>query len=177
IEFYTVLSQMAEHCITALGTHKALEIKPFSNKTELLNSLQLTNDYLASLYNDNRIPNHSFEPITKELQYLKIENTFLETTSLKKIVSISMTCNEIIKFLKKFEVYYPNLYQFSASIEITKVIIDAIDVVVDRFGDVKDKASDTLHQLRLDINIVKGKINQSFNSAINSYSNLDYLDD
>ncbi|MEZ4855891.1 MAG: DNA mismatch repair protein MutS [Gelidibacter sp.] len=177
IEFYTVLNQMAEHCITALGTHKALETKPFSNKTELLKSLQLTNDYLASFYNDNHIPNHGFEPITKELQYLKIENTFLDTTSLKKIVSISNTCNEIIQFLKKFETYYPNLYQFSASIEITKVLIKAIDLVVDRFGDVKDTASDTLLQLRHDINVVKGKINQSFNSALNTYSSLDYLDD
>src|SRR5690606_3938416 len=52
-----------------------------------------------------------------------------------------------------------------------------IDAIVDRFGDVKDKASETLYKLRQDINSIKGKINQSFVSALNTYHGFDYLDD
>ncbi len=177
IEFHKVLQQVSGYCITALGTELTLSILHFSDKESILKALQHTNEYLSSLENDNRIPNHGFEPITKELQYLKIENSVLETSSFKKIASISLTCNEIILFLKKFEDYYPELFDFSSEIEVSKVIVEKIDAIIDRFGDVKDNASDTLFGLRQDINAVKGKINQSFASALNTYHALEYLDD
>lgn len=177
IEFHTVLNQMAAHCITHLGKEKALQITPLSNKEALLTALMLTNDYLASFDNDNRIPNHGFEPITKEFQLLKIENSFLETDSFRKIKAVSISSNEIIGFLKKFKDYYPNLFDYSSNITVTTELITQIDAVIDRFGDVKDNASSALLELRHDINSVRGKINQSFGSALSSYSSMDYLDD
>ena len=177
LEFATVLNQVSEYCITALGNEVALSISPYKDKETLLFSLQLTNEYISSFYNDNRIPNHGFDSITKELKLLKIENTFLEPHSLKKIVSISLTSNDLIKFFKKFETYYPTLQQFSNKIEVTTDIINKIDSVINRFNEVKDDASPTLYQLRQQINKLKGKINSSFTSALNHYHNLEYLDD
>ncbi|RLD27952.1 MAG: DNA mismatch repair protein MutS, partial [Bacteroidetes bacterium] len=123
------------------------------------------------------IPSHSFEPITKELKLLMIENTYLEVFSLKKIVSISLTTNEIVNYLKKFEEYYPTLNNYASKIEVTIAIIEKIDAIVDRFGDIKNDASALLNELRKSINAIKGKINQSFATALNAYHNLEYLDD
>jgi DNA mismatch repair protein MutS2 len=177
LEFSTVLKQVSEHCITLLGNEKALQITPFSSKELLLNNLQLTNEYLSSFYNDNRIPNHGFDAITKEIKLLRIENTYLEVHSLKKIVAISVTTNEIVTFLKKFDVYYPSLNEFASRIEVSKAIIEKVDAVIDRFGDIKDDASSLLFDLRQSINKVKGQINQSFATALNTYHGLEYLDD
>ncbi|WP_397362708.1 DNA mismatch repair protein MutS [Olleya sp. R77988] len=177
LEFATVLTQVSEYCVTHLGNLKVQEITPFKDQETLLNALQLTNEYVSSFYNDNRIPNHGFDTITKELQLLNIENTYLDTHSLKKIVSISLTANEIVKFLTKFEEYYPNLNAFSNNVEVTTVIIEKIDAIVDRFGDVKENASALLYEIRQQINKLKGKINSSFTSALNQYHNLEYLDD
>jgi len=177
LEFSTVLQQVSEHCITALGHEAVIQILPFKNKEDLRIGLQLTNEYLSSFYNDNRIPNHGFDTIIKELKLLKIENTYLEVHSLKKLVSISLTVNEILKFLTKFEEYYPNLHTFATNIEVTNAIIEKVDANVDRFGDIKDNASALLFGLRQEINKLKGKINQSFASALHTYHNLEYLDD
>ena len=177
LEFQTVLEQVSEYCITALGHQAALEISPFKHKEDVMHELQLTHEYVSSFYNDNRIPNHGFDEITKELKLLKIENTYLEVHSLKKIVTISQTTNEIIVFLKKFEEYYPNLYQSASHIEITKVIIEKINAIVDRFGEIKNNASPLLYELRQSMNKLKGQINQSFTSALNMYQGFDYLDD
>ncbi|HEY5688026.1 MAG TPA: DNA mismatch repair protein MutS [Yeosuana sp.] len=177
LEFHTVLEQVSEHCITALGNEKALQITPFKTKEELLAALQLTNEYLSSFHNNNRIPNHGFDAITKELQLLRIENTYLEVHSLKKIVSISLTTNDIVSFLTKFTEYYPVLNDFASNIEVNKAIIEKVDAIVDRFGDIKDNASSLLYDLRQSINKIKGKINQSFATALHSYHQLDYLDD
>ena len=177
LEFSTVLQQVSNYCITSLGQQKALDIVPYQKKEALQLSLLQTHEYVSSFYNDNRIPNHGFDPITKELQLLKIENTYLETHSLKKLVSISLTVNEILKFLKTFAEYYPNLQNFAAEIENTKLLIEKVDSIVDRFGDVKDNASPLLQSLRRSLNTIKGKINSSFTNALNTYNNLEYLDD
>ncbi|TYA78672.1 endonuclease MutS2 [Seonamhaeicola marinus] len=177
LEYYTVLEQVSEHCITPLGNKQALQITPLKTKEHVIHSLALTNEYLSSFYNENRIPNHGFEDINKELKLLNIENTYLDVYSFKKIASISLTTNEIVVFLEKFKEYYSELHIFSSHIEVTKVIIEKIDSIVDRFGEIKNNASDLLYTLRQSLNIVKGKINQSFTSALNQYSSQDYLDD
>ena len=177
LEFFTVLDQISAHTLTALGKEAVLAILPFKEEEQLMRELVYVNEYLSSFDNDNRIPNHGFDTISKELKLLKIENTYLEVSSLQKLVSISLTVNAILKFLKKFEDYYPKLYQFSNHIEINTSIIEQVDAVVDRFGDIKDDASPLLSDLRKSINKLKGKINSSFSSALNTYHNLDYLDD
>lgn len=177
LEFQTVLQQVSELCVTPLGNEKALQISPYKTQEELERALNLTNEYVSSFYNDNRIPNHGFDSITKEIQLLNIKNTYLEVHGLKKIVAMSISVNAIVVFLKKFEEYYINLNQFASHIEETKVLIEKVDGIVDRFGDVKDNASNLLFDLRQSINKIKGKINSSFSSVLNMYHNLEYLDD
>lgn len=177
LEFFTVLNQVSEQAITTLGKETIVATLPFAEKEPLLLELDYVNEYLSSFANDNRIPNHGFDAITKELKLLKIENTYLEIESLQRIVSMSLTVNSILKFLEKFEDYYPKLSRYAKSIEVTKAIIEQVDAVVDRFGDIKDDASPLLSDLRRTINKLKGKINSSFSSALNTYNNLDYLDD
>jgi len=177
LEFQTVLQQVSELCVTPLGNEKALQISPYKTNEELQVALNLTNEYVSSFYNDNRIPNHGFDTITKEIKLLNIENTYLEVHGLKKIVAMSISVNAIVTFLNKFEEYYPNLNQFASHIEVTKILIEKVDGIVDRFGDIKDNASNLLFDLRQSINKIKGKINSSFSSALNTYHNLEYLDD
>ena len=177
LEFQTVLQQVSELCVTPLGNEKALQISPFKTSEELLNALKLTNEYVSSFYNDNRLPNHGFDTISKEIKLLNIENTYLEVHGLKKIVAMSNTVNDIVIFLKKFQEYYPALNTFSSHIEVTKAIIEKVDAIVDRFGDIKDNASSLLFELRQSINKIKGKINASFATALNTYHGLEYLDD
>lgn len=177
LEFFTVLEQISEHTITALGKEAVLNVRPIEVETQLIRELDYVNEYLSSFENDNRIPNHGFETISKEIKLLNIKNTYLEVASLQKLVSMSLTSNSIVKFLEKFKEYYPKLNQYSSHIEVTTAIIEQVDAVVDRFGDIKDEASPQLSELRQEITKLKGKINSSFSSALTRYHGLDYLDD
>jgi len=177
LEFSTVLEQVSTYCISELGKASTLTIAPFPDVETLKTELAYTNEYVSSFDNDNRIPNHGFDAISKELKLLTIENTYLEVKSFQRLVSLSLTVNSILKFLEKFKAYYPNLYKLSQPIEYTTTIIEQVDVVVDRFSDIKDDASPQLYTLRKSINAVKSKINSSFSSALSHYHNLDYLDD
>ncbi|WP_271783574.1 endonuclease MutS2 [Aquimarina algiphila] len=177
LEFNTVLNHIEEQCNTDLGKSKALQIVPLKTKEQLHIALQEVSEYKASFLNDARIPNHGFDSINKEIQLLSIENTFLEALNLKRLISISTTVNDLLLFFKKYSELYPSLHKTSSQIQLTKEIINLIEVVVDKFGEIKDNASPTLLGLRREINSVQGKLNGSFGKDLSRYNSLGYLDE
>ncbi|TLP81413.1 endonuclease MutS2 [Maribacter sp. ACAM166] len=177
LEFPSVLTQVSVRCHTELGKQAALEIAPLINEENSTLELGKTAEYLSSLISENRIPNHGFDSINSDLKLLKIENTTLELQGFKRIASICTTVALHQKFFKKFKEYYPLFHEFVSILEPTTEIPDLINNVIDRFGEVKDNASDNLFTIRRQINQVRGKIGQSFGAALNTYQASDYLDD
>jgi DNA mismatch repair protein MutS2 len=177
LEFFTVLQTISDGCATEMGKAKALQIVPFKEKELLMDNLLQTSEYLSSFTNNNAISNHGFESINNELKFLAIEDSQLEVSGFRKIASLSETSNILILFLKKFNDYYPKLHEKASKIEVTKYIIQKIDEVVDKYGEVRDNASPDLLAIRRDINAIRGKVNQSFGIAMTQYNALGYLDD
>lgn len=177
LEFNTILKQISDLCYTEIGKEQALLIEPFANKELLLQELKQTSEYVSSFSNQNAIPSHYFDPITYELKMLRIEDSFLEASGFKKIATLVNTTNEIILFLKKFQEYYTALYQATTITQPNKIILQKIEQVLDKYGEIKDTASVDLKVIRQNIQMVRGKINQSFGFALQQYNSAGYLDD
>ena len=177
LEFNTVLQTISERCNTEIGKQKALEIVPFKDKETLMNALLHTSEYISSFFNNNAIPNHGFDNLTNDLKFLAIEDSFLEVGSFRKIATLSETVNILLLFFKKFYDYYPKLNDKATQVEYTKFIIQKIDEVVDKYGEIKDNASPNLINIRRDMSLVRGKVNQSFGQAMTQYNSLGYLDE
>jgi DNA mismatch repair protein MutS2 len=177
LQFPTILETISDICNTDIGKQKAREITPFRDKETLMSALMQTSEYVSSFQNNNAIPNHGFDAITYEIKFLGIEDSFLEVGSFRKIATISDTTNFMLTYFKKFDDYYPYLNKKASEIEITKDISRLIDVVVDKYGEIKDNASPDLLNIRRDMNVVRGKVNQSFGMALTQYNSLGYLDD
>ncbi len=177
LEFPTVLEQVSARCNTELGKNTALDSKPIIDREHLLEVLGQTSEYLASFSNDNRIPNHGFDSINGELKLLKIENTTLEIPGFRRIGTICKTVVLHQKFFKKFKEYYPLLYKRTEALENNTEISASVDDVIDKFGEIRDSASEGLRLIRMQINEVRGKINQSFGVALSRYQSSDFLDE
>lgn len=177
LQFGTILQSVANYCITEIGSEKAFNIQPFREKISLLAALKQTSEYVSSFENDNAFPNHGFEPMHHEIQFLGIENSTLEIAGFKKIATASETANNLLVFLDKFDDYYPALFAKALPIEKNKTINKLIDEKIDKYGEVKDNASLELSHIRKSINLIRGKVNQSFVSALSQYNSLGYLDD
>lgn len=177
LEFDTILNTISERCNTELGKIKALEITPFKEKNLLMDNLLQTSEYVSSYSNNNAIPNHGFDSINNELKFLAIDGSQLEVSGFRKIATVSETANTLILFFKKFLEYYPKLNEKASQIQVTKEIVKYIDEVIDKHGEVRDNASPDLLNIRRDMNVVRGKVNQSFGMAMSQYNSLGYLDD
>ena len=177
LEFDVVLNHIAAYCNSDLGRKAVLEITPIQNKLKLTDQLQQTNEYLASFENENRIPNHQFDEITKEIHLLGIENSFLEPNAFQKIAKLSESVIELRSFFKKFAEYFPTLFGASQKIEGAKIIHESIHKIINRFGEVSDNASNELKSIRKEISKAKGEIGNSFTKALNHHAANDYLDE
>lgn len=177
LEFDQVNNYISTLCNSELGKEESKNIKPFNDEELLIKELKQTDEYLSSYNNENRIPNHDFEEISKEIKLLSIENTFLEEKSYLNLASISESVNELIKFFEKFDEYYPNLKLKTENVYFTKDISEAVYTVFNRFGELKDNATTTLRSIRKEMNEVRKGINQNFQKALAKYSQAGYLDD
>ena len=177
LEFFTILQTVRELCISDLGKEATLLLKPIKSEEKLLLELLQVNEYLGSYINDNKIPNHYFDDIQKEIHLLKIENSYLEPAAFLRILNNTNTVFELLKFFKKFHDYYPTLFKKSEEIEYEKIITENIQKYITPFAEVNDNASPTLRQIRSEINVVRGKIGSSFNKSLSYYNSSGYLDE
>lgn len=177
LEFHTVLETVSALCVTEAGKEAALEIGPYKTEESTIRALKQTSEYVSSYTNNNIIPNHYFDSIDYELKFLGIEDSFLEVSSFKKIFTLTETTLNLLVYLKKFEEYYPNLYSKAVDYPLEKSILKDIENVLDKYGEIKDNASLDLMNIRKNINLVRGKINQSFGAALSQYNSAGYLDD
>lgn len=177
LELHLVLQQVSELCITNPGKEKTLAISPFSSSEEIIPELHRLKEFKASLDGDNPIPNHGFDPVFKELHLLDIENSTLEASSFRRILTIVETTRILRKFFEKFEEFYVHLNEFSEVVNYTPYISEAIHKIFDKYGEVKNEASPELSAIRRRLQTVKSQINASFSRALTRYSQADYLDD
>ena len=177
LEYSEVLRHCADFAITPMGKKVIFALKPQTDDAVVLNNLQMTSEYCASFDNENRIPNHGFEDISSYFTLLKIENSVLELEAFRNLAQNTEITNTLIRFLIKFKTYYPTLYSLTDPLYEEKEIKPSVDGVIDRFGLVRNDASDKLYNIRKQKLQLRGKISSSFNKALSQFSNADYLDD
>jgi len=177
LEFDIVLDNILSYCVTSHGKEKLKSLFPSSNFDQINFSLNLVSEYLSSLENDNNFPNHFFESISKEIKIIQIDNSQLDIDSFRKIKTVVELTILHIKFLKKFKNYYVNIYELTKDLNIVKEIVIEINSIIDKYGFIKDNATNDLLNIRTNINSTKSKIRQSFSSALNSNNSLGYLDE
>ena len=177
LEYQEVLRQCANFAITPLGKSAIRALEPEIGIDLILKDLQAVSEFRASFENENRIPNHGFESMSEAFSLLKIENSVLDVETFRTLAVNTETTNLLLKFLKQFKTYYPQLFEGTSGLTEEKEIKKQVDAIIDRFGEMRNNASETLYSIRKKIQQVRGKISSSFNKALSQFQGADYLDD
>ena len=177
LEFGNVLEQASMRCATELGKAQMRTTKPFTSFREVQGALSRTNEYRISFSEEKQFPNHSFEDVSQEISLLAIENSKIEIEGFRKLLLLADTANKLLIFLKKSKERYPSLFEAAGGQLPRKEIPAEITRIIDKFGEVKDRASDKLFSLRRQMNGVRSKISQSFGTALSTYQGSGFLDE
>ncbi len=176
LEFPELLSEIAPFAYSPKTEDKIMGLLPMS-RDEAEISLKQTSEFLTSFESSNAIPFHEYEDIEQELRLMIIENFRLENKAFLKIKNITEQIGKLQKFFPTFSETFPLLLKEVQALEFHKAIIDKIDKVFNRFGEVKSEASPDLKVLRTEIQHAKKAIQENFNRALTTYSQSDLLDE
>ena len=177
LEFGTVLEQAAARCATESGKLQMMETSPYTSFRAVQGTLFRTNEYLSSFSEEKPIPNHGFEDVAQEISLLSVENSKIEVEGFRRLLLLSETANTLLVFLKKNKDRYPGLFEATNGQTPIKEIPAEIHRIVDKFGELKDRASDKLFSIRRQMNGVRSKISQSFGAALSTYHGSGFLDE
>lgn len=174
LEFPELLAEIAPFAYSAKTAEKISELQPL-NIDEAEIALQKTSEFLTSFESANAIPFDEYEDIETELKLMLIENFRLENKAFIKIKQITEQIGRLQKFFPTFSEIFPNLSDEVKGLEFKKEIVEKIDKVFNRFGEVKNEASPILKTIRTEIQHAKKAIDENFNRALTTYA--DFLED
>lgn len=176
LEFPELLAEIAPFSYSHKTAEKILQLKPMDFEAAEI-SLKKTAEYLTSFESSNAIPLDEYDDIEQELKLMLIENFRLENQSFLKIKTITEQIGKLQKFFPPFSQTFPMLSEEIKTLEFRKEIVEKIDKVFNRFGEVKSEASPALKTLRAAIQHAKKSITENFNSALNRYAESGVLDE
>lgn len=176
LEFPDLLAEISPFAFSHKIATKISELRPFSID-EAKTSLKKVSEFLSSFESDNAIPFNEYDDIETELKLMLIENFRLENSAFIKIKSLTEQIGKLQKFYPAYEEVFATLNNDVKDLDFRKEIIEKIDKVFNRFGEVKSEASPVLKTLRTEISHARKAIQENFNKALASLSSTDFLDD
>jgi len=176
LEFPELLSEIAPFAFSSKTADKIMELRPMPiDEAEI--SLKKTSEFLSSFEGAAAVPFDEYEDIEEELKLMLIENFRLENKSFMRIKTMTEQIGKLQRFFPQLSEIFPTLLEEIKHLEFRKEIVDKIDKVFNRFGEVKTEASPILKTLRTEIQHARKAISENFNRALFNYGQSDFLDD
>jgi len=176
LEFPKLLAEISPYAYSPKVAEKILHLKLLKiDEAEI--TLKKTAEYLTSYESSNAIPFSEYEDIEAELKVMHIENFRLENAAFIKIKNLTEQIGKLQKFFPVLAETFPILLEEVMQLDYKKEIVDKIDKVFNRFGEVKSEASPILKSLRTEIQHAKKHIQENFSKTLSHLSSTDFLDE
>lgn len=177
LEFNVLTNIMKSYCVGPSAERRISKLSPVKKEEELLKFLKQTNELTSIRREGETFPRIEFEELDQEIKMLPVQNASLPKNSFDRIRFASSLVNNLLYFFNKRESEFPELFSMFKDVYFTKEIIEEIDLIFDKHGEVKDDASEALAEIRLRIQELQRKSNSSFDRIMRKYLKKGYLSD
>ena len=167
IGFDRIRQIISDKCSTTYAAERTANER-FSNKaSEIRKRLVLTDEMRLIMMFEDGFPSGGFIDCIDFLKPLERSSSAIDLISLRKLRTMLETLRKVVGFFEgvKDEVY-PNLKRMSAHILAFPEVQRRIDTIIDRYGDVKDTASDELYEIRRSLRDKEGAISRRINAIL-----------
>lgn len=168
IAFTTIRQLLKDKCVSSLGEEKVDEIQFSSDYADVMRLLSQTDEMLRVLTTDaDELPIGDFYDVRPALSRVRIEGLFLDELEVFDLRRALEAVRRLVAFLTKHEAeVYPHLHELIDGIETFPLIINRIDGILNKFGKIKDNASNELARIRKDVFQVQSSISRTLNSIL-----------
>ncbi len=165
--FDRVRTFVADRCSTEYAVTRVAE-ETFSNDPKVIGErLALTDEMRLIVMFEENFPTNGYIDCLNFLNPLENTGYTIDILSLGKLRTMVETVRKLTNFFLSIkDGVYPNLKRMSAPVMSFPEVERKIDLILDKFGDVKDTASDKLLEIRRAIKAKEGAISKRANAIL-----------
>ena len=165
--FDRVRTFVADRCSTEYAVTRVTE-ETFSNDPKVIaERLALTDEMRLIVMFEENFPTNGYIDCLDFLNPLENTGYTIDILSLGKLRTMVETVRKLTNFFMSIkDGVYPNLKRMSAPVMSFPEVQRRIDLILDKFGDVKDTASDKLLEIRRLIKSKEGAISKRANAIL-----------
>ena len=167
IGFDRIRQIISDKCSTVYATERAAN-ETFSTKaSQIRKRLLLTDEMRLIMMFEDGFPSGGFIDCIDFLKPLESTSAAIDLLSLRKLKTMLETLRKVTAFFDGIkEGVYPNLKRMSAPIMGFPEVQRRIESILDRYGDVKDTASDELYEIRKSLREREGAISRRMSAIL-----------
>ena len=170
LEFEVIKNWLEKFCIGPSALQRVKSLQP-SNQFQVLRQELTRLDELRKVrVHGEKFPLLEFEELEQEIKLLGIQRSVISLEGFRRIYQASELVNALVLFFETSLFKYPLLQELTGNVYFTKAIIEEIDQVFDRNGQIKDDASPELAEIRTRIRVLRNQINKNFDKELRRYN-------
>lgn len=159
--FDRVRKIISDRCSTEYATARTAEENFSTDAREIRQKLLLTDEMRMIVMFEESFPSNGYIDCVRFLEILANEGSNIDLVSLGKLKTMLETLRRITLFFSNIkDGIYPNLKKMVSSIVLFPEVQQRIDTILDKFGNVKDTASDELYDIRRKLKDKEGAISK-----------------
>lgn len=168
LEYKKVLMSISNYAITENGKKNILNLLPSIDQALITREGQSVNEAKEILIR-NTPPQLDYIPdLFESLAQSKIDGVILNSKKLLEILKLAKISRSLYNFLKQNITISPILTEQLSSLVVDKVFEHHIEKVIDETGEIKEKASQKLFDIRKEIREKQSSLVKSINSIMKS---------
>ena len=148
IGFDRLREQVAALCTMRAARVKLAEETFSASAREIGRRLELADQMRLLLDMEHDFPGGEYPDVDHVVAKLRVEGTFLDVGEVVTLHRAMSLVGSVVAFILAREGQYPALYARSRGVEAFPGIVQRIDAIVDRFGNIRDNASPALLEIR-----------------------------
>ena len=150
--FDKVRGIIADRCLTDYAAER-VATEAFSNDSGIIGMrLALTDEMRLVMMFEESFPTTGYIDAIPFLKPLAKEGSCIDVHSLGKLKTMTDTIRKVTRFFSGIkDGIYPNLKRLSSPVRNFPEVQKRIEDILDKYGDIKDSASDRLFEIRRDI--------------------------
>ncbi len=147
--FDKIREKLKTFCLSELGRKKVDEICFLSDYEEVVLQLQETEEFVQICLNEDVFPTSYYFDLRPYLSKIRVEGTYLEQLVLFDLKRSLDSIRSIVRFFQRKESEeYPKLRNLIQPVKIYPYVSEKLNMVLDKQGQIKDKASAELAAIR-----------------------------
>jgi len=176
LEFDKVKELLANYCQTAYGHTKALDLRIHTQLNFVALQLKQSHEYRQLIANAIYFPNDVVLNLSRELKLLSIPGAMLTGEELQQVRKLAISIEKIFRwFDNERKIAYNGLFNSIDHTYYEKKIVELINEVLDEFGQVKDKASPELSNIRMGLFRKRNELRKLFDKIAAKLNKQGYL--